>query len=131
MDIIIAAEDFPRAMTRIDDTSKALAALARRFPRAAVVCVTLGDRGSLARCEGVEIQTPGFAVDCVDSTGAGDIFRAGFLARWIQQGEAAELEDVLRYANAAAALNCRAIGARGAIPTPREVDDLLHSTSQA
>lgn len=128
MDVIIAAESFPRAMTGVDDVSGALAALARAFPRAAVVCATLGERGSLARCEGVEIQTPGFAVNCVDSTGAGDIFRAGFIARWLQQGEAAELDDVLRYANAAAALNCCALGARGAIPSAGDVEDLLHST---
>lgn len=127
MDVIIAAEAFPSAMTGIDDVPKALADLARRFPRAAVVCVTLGEKGSLARCGGTEIQTPGFPIDCVDSTGAGDIFRAGFIARWLQRGEAAELEDVLRYANAAAAINCRALGARGAIPSMKDVDDLLHS----
>lgn len=128
MDVIIAAEDFPRALSGITETTAALDALASRFPRAAVVCVTLGERGSLARCGGVEIRTPGFPVSCVDSTGAGDMFRAGFIARWLQYGETAELEDVLRYANAAAALNCRALGARGAIPDAREVDDLLHST---
>lgn len=127
MDVIIAAEACPSALTGIDDVSKALADLAKRFPLAAVVCVTLGARGSLARCRGVEIRTPGFPVECVDSTGAGDIFRAGFLARWVHQGEAAELEDLLRYANAAAAINCRALGARGAIPSARDVDDLLHS----
>jgi sulfofructose kinase len=131
MDIIIAAETFPSAMTGIDDVPKALADLARRFPRAGVVCVTRGEKGSLARCGGVEIQSPGFVVDCVDSTGAGDVFRAGFIARWLQRGEAAELEDVLEYANAAAALNCRALGARGAIPSMRDVDDLLHSKSRA
>jgi sugar/nucleoside kinase (ribokinase family) len=63
MDIIIAAEAFPSAMTGIDNVSKALADLARRFSRAAVVCVTLGEQGSLARCGGTEIRTPGFRVD--------------------------------------------------------------------
>jgi sugar/nucleoside kinase (ribokinase family) len=36
-----------------------------------------------------------------------------------------DVEDVLRYANAAAALNCRALGSRGALPTAEEVDRLL------
>jgi sugar/nucleoside kinase (ribokinase family) len=67
----------------------------------------------------------------VDSTGAGDVFRAGFIARWLQQGDAAEIEDVLRYANAAAACNCRALGARGALPSMHDVNDLLHSAGRA
>ena len=128
MDVIIAAESFPHVLTGVADAFSALEALAARFPRAAVVCVTLGEQGSLARCQGQVIRTPAFQVNCVDSTGAGDLFRAGFLARWVTSDGTAELEDVLRYANAAAALNCRGLGARGAIPTQSEVNDLLHST---
>jgi len=37
------------------------------------------------------------------------------------------VEDVLTYANAVAALNCRALGARGGLPTPAEVDAMLLS----
>jgi len=37
----------------------------------------------------------------------------------------AEVEDVLTYANAVAALNCRALGARGGLPTRAEVEELL------
>jgi sugar/nucleoside kinase (ribokinase family) len=38
----------------------------------------------------------------------------------------ADIEDVLRYANAVAALNCRALGARGGLPTADEVNRLLN-----
>jgi sulfofructose kinase len=93
---------------------------------APLVCVTLGSKGSLARCGGREIRTPGFDVQCVDTTGAGDVFRGGFAAACLRYPDAG-LEDVLAYANAAAALNCRALGARGALPCADEVEHLLRS----
>jgi sulfofructose kinase len=91
---------------------------------AAVVCVTLGNRGCLARVAGREIRTPAFSVPCVDTTGAGDAFRGGFAAGCLEC-RAGDIEDVLAYANAVAALNCRALGARGGMPTKAEVEALL------
>ena len=98
--------------------------MAREF-EAPLVCVTLGQEGSLARVAGREIRTPAFAVDCVDSTGAGDAFRGGFAAGVPAVRRTRDIEDVLRYANAVAALNCRALGARGGLPTADEVNRLL------
>jgi sulfofructose kinase len=123
IDVIIAAQSFPTELTGYDDTGRALQAMAREFS-APVVCVTLGEQGSLARVGGREIRTPGFAVDCVDTTGAGDAFRGGFAAGWLRAPDG-ELDDVLAYANAVAALNCRALGARGGMPTADEVEQLL------
>ena len=97
--------------------------MAREFA-APLVCVTLGAEGSLARCGGREIHTPAFAVDCVDSTGAGDAFRGGFAAGCLRSPDG-DIEDVLAYANAVAALNCRALGARGGLPTADDVEALL------
>ncbi len=124
VDIVIAAEAFPAAFIGVGDTGAALNALAAALPRAAVVCVTLGKEGSLARCDDREVRTPGFTVECLDSTGAGDVFRAGFVAAWVRGGDTAELEDVLRYANAAAALSCRGLGARSA-PFASDVERIL------
>lgn len=123
IDAIIAAEAFPSALTGYADTGRALEALASEF-QAPLVCVTLGDQGSLARCGGREIRTPAFRVACVDSTGAGDAFRGGFAAGCLR-APGGEIEDALRYANAVAALNCRALGARGGIPTPADVEEML------
>jgi sulfofructose kinase len=123
IDVIIAAEEFPAALTGHEDLGRALEVMARDFG-APVVCVTLGEAGSLTRCHGREIRTPPFQVDCVDSTGAGDVFRGGFAAGCLAM-PLGDLEDVLRYANAAAALNCRALGSRGALPAADEVDQLL------
>jgi sulfofructose kinase len=125
IDAIIAAEDFPCEFTGYDTPGRALEALEREF-RAPLVCVTLGAQGSLARSGGREIRTAAFPVDCVDSTGAGDAFRGGFAAACLRAPDG-DLEDALMYANAVAALNCRALGARGGLPTPDEVAQLLYA----
>ena len=124
IDVLITAQDFPSALTGYEDIGRALDAMAAEYPSARLVCVTLGDEGSLARCDGREIRTPAFQVDCVDTTGAGDAFRGAFAAGCLLMPDA-DVEDVLTYANAVAALNCRALGARGGLPTPGEVDQLL------
>ena len=124
IDVLIAAQDFPGALTGYEDIGRALDAMAAEYPSAKLVCATLGDGGSLARCNGREIRTPAFQVDCVDTTGAGDVFRGAFAAGCLLMPDG-DVEDVLAYANAVAALNCRALGARGGLPTPAEVDQLL------
>jgi sulfofructose kinase len=48
----------------------------------------------------------------MDTTGAGDIFHAGFIYGLLQGWE---LKDQLDFACAAAAMNCMASGARGGI----------------
>jgi len=125
IDAIIAAQEFPSALTGYAEIGRALEVMAREFA-APLVCATLGRDGSLARCGGREVRTRAFPVDCVDSTGAGDAFRGGFAAGCLRAPEG-EIEDVLTYANAVAALNCRALGARGGLPTPVEVEQLLYA----
>jgi sulfofructose kinase len=127
IDAIIAAEAFPSALTGCPDLGRALEEMAREFS-APLVCVTLGSEGSLTRCAGLEIRTPAFPVKCVDSTGAGDVFRGGFAAGCLRHPDG-DVVDVLRYANAVAALNCRALGARGGLPSTAEVEALLGSHS--
>jgi sugar/nucleoside kinase (ribokinase family) len=125
IDVIIAAEEFPSALTGHEDLGRALKSLARDFG-ASLACVTLGAHGSLAWCNGREIWSPAFSVDCVDSTGAGDAFRGAFAAGCLLLPDG-DIEDVLSYANAVAALNCRALGARGGLPTAEEVGQLLQA----
>jgi sulfofructose kinase len=123
IDAIIAAEEFPSALTGHEHLGEALGMIGRESG-ASLVCVTLGAEGSLAWCSGREIRTPAFAVDCVDSTGAGDCFRGAFAAACLSMPDG-DIEDVLSYANAVAALNCRALGSRGGLPTPSEVEQLM------
>jgi len=128
IDVIVAAEEFPAALTGHEDLGRALGLIGRDFG-ASIVCVTLGGHGSLAWCNGREIRTPAFPVDCVDSTGAGDCFRGAFAAACLSMPDG-DVEDALAFANAVAALNCRALGSRGALPTPAEVDQLMLARPQ-
>ena len=128
IDAIVAAQEFPTALTGYEHLGQALEAIAREFS-APLVCVTLGREGSLAWCNGREIRTPAYPIDCVDSTGAGDAFRGAFAAACLREPDG-HVEDALAYANAAAALNCRALGARGGLPTAAEVDRLMLARQQ-
>jgi sugar/nucleoside kinase (ribokinase family) len=123
IDAIVAAQAFPGELTGYTSPGRALQAMADEF-KAPLVCVTLGAEGSLAFCGGREIHTKGFAVECVDSTGAGDAFRGGLAAGCLRAPEGS-IEDALAYANAVASLNCRRLGAQGGMPTRVEVDRLL------
>jgi sulfofructose kinase len=123
IDVILAAESFPSELTGYSEPGRALAAMGAEYG-AALVAATLGDQGSVGWCDGREIRTPAFPVACVDTTGAGDAFHGGFVAGWLRQPDAG-VEQLLAYANAVAALNCRGLGARGAMPSASDVDALL------
>lgn len=120
IDVLIASASFPAACTGAGSITDGLEQLAARFHHVVVVA-TLGAEGSLAICAGGVIRTPAVRVAVKDTTGAGDAFRAGFAARWLETAAAPELEDLLRYANACAGLNCRAVGAQTALPTRADV----------
>jgi len=81
--------------------------------------------GSLALCQGREIRTPAFRVPCVDSTGAGDAFRGGFIAGLLHEEGGGDVEAVLRYATAVAALKCGQPGARAGLPRQDAVEAFL------
>ena len=124
IDVIVASEGFPERLTGHKDTGSALAAMAREYGPA-VACVTLGSSGSLAMCQGREIRTPAFDVAVVDSTGAGDAFRGGFISGYLQAGAEADVADVLTFATAVAALKCRSLGARDGLPHAADVEQFL------
>lgn len=124
IDVIIAAEAFPSELTGLPDLGAALREMARRF-EPALTCATLGPKGSLSLVDGKEVRTPAFDVHVVDTTGAGDAFRAGFIAGWLRAGPNPNVHDVLRYAHGVAALNCRGLGARDGLPRHDEVEELI------
>ena len=130
IDVIIVSEGFPERLTGMAGTSVALKELVRRF-RPAVACVTLGARGCLGCTDDGEVAAPAYAIDCVDSTGAGDAFRGGFISALLEANGLTTLEDVLKQANAVAALACRRPGARDGLPRREEVTRMLREASRA
>jgi sugar/nucleoside kinase (ribokinase family) len=126
LDVVIMAAAFPEALTGIAQLGAALRAVAEQSG-AALACVTLGADGCLAWAGGREVRVPAFNVEVVDTTGAGDLFRAGVISRWLQEPAEPTVEDLLRYGAAVAALNCRAAGAWAGAPRRLEVEQFLES----
>ncbi|MCK6626159.1 MAG: carbohydrate kinase family protein [Anaerolineae bacterium] len=88
-----------------------------------LVIFTLGAQGALAcHAQGV-VRCPAFQVPVVDTTGAGDCFTAAFLTAYLRKFP---LDQALRYAQAAAALSIQGYGARGALPTDKQVHNFLN-----
>jgi sugar/nucleoside kinase (ribokinase family) len=126
LDVIVMAASFPAAFTGQMNRRKAMRQIAETSG-ASIVCVTLGEKGCVALVGHEEIQMPAFTVDVVDTTGAGDLFRAGFIARWLMEPAGPPVAELLRYANAVGGLNCRGVGAWTAAPRRSEVEALLKS----
>jgi sulfofructose kinase len=121
VDYLVASTEFPVQWTRQGDPFKALEMIQREYGMR-VAAMTLGAYGSLALSGGRFVYEPAFAVDCVDTTGAGDVFHGAFCYAVL---EGMEMRQALEFSNAMAALNCTALGARGGIATVAEVRALI------
>ncbi len=121
VDYLIASSEFPVQWTHQSDPFKALEMIQEEFGMRCAA-MTLGAHGALALMDGEYHYSPAFVVNCVDTTGAGDVFHGGFcygvLAGW-------EIGKVLEFSNAVAALNCTAIGARGGIANLAKAEALM------
>ena len=110
----------PAALTGEQDPERALRKL--RTTHAGWLCVTLGPRGAML-LEGDRLhRVPAFAVEAVDTTGAGDVFRAGFIHELLQSRSP---KEILRFAAAAAAVSCTRRGAMTSVPSLPDVQRLL------
>lgn len=120
IDFIITSSRFPMMYTGISDRKKALLELQKQT--SGFLCSTLGHEGAITLVNGEFLHVEGFRVNVVDTTGAGDVFHGGFIYGLLQNWEVAE---ILRFANAAAALKCKELGGRRGIPTLEEVKRFL------
>jgi sugar/nucleoside kinase (ribokinase family) len=118
--IPIFAAHIPAQLTGEPDPERALRLLRQRHDGPLVV--TLGERGAAMLWEHEFLRQPGFVVDAVDTTGAGDLFRAAFLYGVLARFAPA---DLLRFACAAAAVSCTRRGAIASAPSRADVEALL------
>jgi sulfofructose kinase len=126
VDYFIASASFPEAYTNEKDPFKALEILRGQFGMK-MAAMTLGHDGVLAlTAEGFH-YSPAFEVDCLDTTGAGDVFRGCFTYALL---EGYPIDRALDFACAGAAHNCTAMGARGGIATMEQVVALLQKGSR-
>jgi sugar/nucleoside kinase (ribokinase family) len=123
IDVLITSAEFPHRLTGISDERAALVEIRARYG-CAVVGVTLGARGALIYCDREFVRSPAFAVPggCRDTTGAGDAFHGGFIYGMLREDD---LETCMKLGNAVAALKCRTLGGRTALPTADELKDFM------
>jgi sugar/nucleoside kinase (ribokinase family) len=96
-DYLVASEDFPAVFTATSDPKEALWKIQASGPR--VAAMTKGPRGALAFDGERFYESPGFRVNALDTTGAGDVFHA--------------------------ALSCRKLGGRAGICGWEEVENFI------
>ena len=123
IDVLLVSSEFPAKIVGASGEKQSLLEIKQRFG-CAVVGMTLGASGSLVLCENRFIESAGFAVPggAKDTTGAGDAFRAGFLYGLLKNET---IEIAAQMANAVAALKCRALGARTALPNEKELLEFI------
>lgn len=121
VDYLITSRDIPARLTKENDLRKSLPAVREKLG-CNLAAATLGQDGVLA-WDGTQFHyAAAYHVDPVDTTGAGDIFHAGFIFALLQGWPR---QKQLDFACAAAALNCTALGARGGIQSVQAIEQLM------
>ncbi len=96
-----------------------------------LVALTRGAAGAVLATAATQLSLPGFQVEVVDTTGAGDGFAAGLIAWLLKRGAGpaelteVDLREAGRFACAVAALTCTRKGAIPALPSGADVRKLL------
>lgn len=121
IDYLIVNIDFAGRLMGEPDLEKALRQMQRRYG-SRLTAATLGQDGVVAWDGRQFYRSSAYCVPVADTTGAGDIFRAGFIYGLLQGWT---LERQLDFGCAAAALNCMAVGARGGIQTLEAIENLM------
>ena len=121
IDYLIVSRDFPTRLTGERSLEQALRRMKNRYG-CTVTAATLGQDGVLAWDGSRFHLRPAYCVPVADTTGAGDVFHAGFIYGLLQGWP---LPRQLDFACAAAALNCTATGARGGIGPLEGIEKLI------
>ncbi len=95
-----------------------------------LLVVTLGERGCYYTNGAIEGSIDGFAVEVVDTLGAGDAFVAAMLTQLMEHDDLTSLEkdqldSIMRYANAAGALATQKVGVIPALPNHSDIEQFL------
>jgi sulfofructose kinase len=121
VDYLIVSREFPQMACGEGDLKRSLPLLRSRFA-CRLTAATLGSEGVVA-WDGEQFHHAcAYKVPVVDTTGAGDVFHAGFIYALLQGWP---LQRQLDFACAAAALNCTGNGARGGISSVAEIEKLM------
>ena len=126
IDYLIVSKDFSCKLMQDSNLESALKRMQARY-NCRLSAATLGEDGVLAWDGRKFYRSAAYRVPVVDTTGAGDIFRAGSIYGLLQEWP---LDRLLDFSCAAAAMNCMAAGARGGIKTVEAVENLMATVSR-
>jgi ribokinase len=108
---------------RVDSEATATKAAHRLLAKGIqTVIITLGARGALVATQADKQLVPGFRVQAVDTTAAGDVFNGALAVAWAEEQP---LVDAVRFANAAAAISVTRLGAQPSAPMRKEIMKFL------
>ena len=128
-DIVKLSLEEARLITKKENAPGAAGEFLKRYPETGLLLITCGENGSYAFYRGKASYMPAFKVNSVDTTGAGDAFTGACLSficgcKSREEFEAG-LSEMLKKANAAAALTCTRAGAMPAMPDEKEIRDFV------
>jgi len=121
IDYLIVNSSFASRLMRDDDVRSALKKMQSKYG-CALAASTLGPDGVVAYDGKEFLHRPAFDVKVADTTGAGDIFRSGFIYALLQGWP---LEEQLDFASAAGGTNCTGHGARGCIAPVAQLREMM------
>ena len=122
VDVFMPNDEEAHRLTGEDDPRRQAQALLNLGCGAVVI--TMGGRGTLVMDRQQTIEAPSFAVEVVDSSGAGDAFAAGFILGLL---EGWSLPDTLRFASAIGASSCTRLGCTPGVFTREQAQAFLQT----
>ena len=127
-DILKISDNEIQFVSGKEDYDEGIAYLQEKY-NIPVIFLTMGGEGSRAYYKGMRIERPGFSVNTIETTGAGDTFCGSALSGLLDKGldnlTEEDLGEILTFANAAAAIVTTRKGAIRSMPEREEVEELL------
>lgn len=109
-------------LTGIHDLKESARRMLAQGPQ--LVTVKMGKRGCYIATPEITYQLPGYKINAVDSTGAGDAFDAAFLTMFLK---GSSLPEAAQFANAVGAITATRFGAQEALIDEQQVIDFMKS----
>jgi len=132
-DIVKISEDELEFITNIKEEEKAINYILS-YENIKILIITKGKNGASAYFNNSKVSVEGYNVKVVDTTGAGDSFIGAFLYKLskynidinnISNISKSEMEEMLKFANAVAALTTTNKGAISSLPSKKDVEDFI------
>lgn len=130
-DILKISDNEIQWLTQQEDFDAGVRWIRQRFPNIRLLLLSMGKDGSRGYSGDAMAKVKGFSVNAIETTGAGDTFFGGILhhvlAWGLREYTRQELEEMLTFANAAAALVTTRKGALRVMPSLAEIQALRNA----